>query len=64
MFEFGALEGKSFQLQSALSLSRGVTVTGFTIFQWFAKLSAEEKQKAMKEVSELLKTDLETKCFK
>ena len=39
-------------------------MSGFLLFQWFAKLSAENKLKVMKEVAPLLKTDLETKCYK
>ena len=39
---YGGLEGKPFQISRPDALSRGVNVTGYTVFAWLAKISKEE----------------------
>ena len=61
---YGMLESKPFTLKVALSLSRGVNVTGYMLFGWWSKLTEEEKNKVRAEYSSLLKGDLSTSGYK
>ena len=38
---YGCLEGKPFQLKLGLNLCKGVNVTGYTVFSWYATLTQE-----------------------
>jgi hypothetical protein len=38
---YGALEGKPLQVKIGIDLSRGVYITGYLLFIWWAKISAE-----------------------
>jgi len=40
---YGALEAKPLQVKIGIDLSRGVYITGYLLFIWWSKISAEEK---------------------
>ena len=61
---YGALEAKPLTIQMAISLAKGVSVTGFMLFGWWPKLSAEKKKAIKDSYSSLLKGDLKTNPFK
>ena len=61
---YGLLEAKPLKLEKAIGLCRGVFITGYTLFAWWAPLPEEEKNKIRAEYSTLLKGDLSTICHK
>ena len=61
---YGLLEGKPLVIKQAISLCRGVTITGFLLFNWYVTISEEDKNKIKAEYSSLLKGDLSTICHK
>ena len=39
-YMYGVLEGKPLKFNSGLALSKGIMVSGYLVFNWFATLSA------------------------
>ena len=61
---YGLLEGKPLKIEKAISLCKGVNITGYLLFNWYGPLPEEEKNKIRAEYSTLLKGDLSTVCYK
>lgn len=61
---YGLLEGKPLVLKQAISLCRGVHITGYLLFNWYTSIPEEDKNKIKAEYSSLLKGDLSTTCYK
>lgn len=61
---YGHLEGKPLTITVGLSLSKGITVTGYQLFGWYSTISKEKIAHIREHYSEWLKSDLSTTVFK
>jgi NADPH:quinone reductase len=61
---YGYLEGKPLSIAVGLNLSKGIYVTGYLLFTWYAGISEEKKQWIKENYSSWLKGDLATHSYK
>jgi hypothetical protein len=61
---YGALEAKPLTITVGISLCKGIIITGYLLFVWYGKHSAERKQWIQENYSKWLKTDLATHSLK
>lgn len=61
---YGYLEGKPLTIQVALSLSKGIFITGYLLFTWYFSISAERREWIRTHYSQWLKNELATQPLK
>lgn len=61
---YGYLEAKPLTISVGLNLSKGIFITGYLLFNWYAGVSAEKKQWIKENYSSWLKGDLATPAYK
>ena len=61
---YGILENKPLSFGSGLALSKGIKVSGYLVFNWFSKISAQKQQQIKNTYSDNLKNDLATTSYK
>lgn len=64
VYVYGVLSGQPLVIKQAISLCKGVNITGFMLFLWYGPLPEEEKNKIRSEYSKWLKGDLSTQSYK
>lgn len=61
---YGYLEAQPLTIKVALTLSRGIIVTGYMLFTWYSSITEERKKHIKDHYSEWLKGDLATHSYK
>lgn len=61
---YGYLEAKPLTISIGISLSKGISVTGYLVFGWWVTQSEEKKNWVRENYSKWLKTDLATHSLK
>jgi NADPH:quinone reductase-like Zn-dependent oxidoreductase len=61
---YGYLEAKPLSIQVGLNLSKGIFITGYLVFNWYAGVTEEKKKWISENYSTWLKTDLATHGYK
>jgi len=61
---YGYLESKPLSFNIGLNLSKGILVTGYMVFTWYATISEERRKYIHEHYSEWLKNDLSTHSLK
>jgi hypothetical protein len=61
---YGYLEAKPLTITLGLTLSKGIHITGYLVFNWFFPVPEERKKWIRENYSQWLKTDLATTSYK
>jgi NADPH2:quinone reductase len=63
-FIYGKLTSEPFTMRKPLVGLQGTSISNFMLFEWYARVSQEQKDKIKKEYSSLLKKELSTNSLK